>query len=165
MKAASHPRAVEFQQVIRDAGLKHEVLEFEQSTRSAQDAADAIGCELGQIVKSLIFKGRKSSRAILVLTSGSNRVNEKKIRALVGEKLGKADADFVREWTGYSIGGVPPFGHSKKAEIYLDEDFFQYELLWAAAGTPNAVFPIKPEELELVSKAKRANVKVDMQDA
>ena len=147
MKEASSERARAFQALLDEAGIKGRVVEFEESTRSAQEAADAIGCELGQIVKSLVFKTKKSRAAVLVLTSGVNRVDEKAIRALVGEKLGKADADFVRESTGYSIGGVPPFGHSGPTQVFIDEDLTQYETIWAAAGTPFAVFPLAPDEL------------------
>jgi len=161
MKRASHPKAVEFQFKIDQLGFSRQVVEFEQSTRSAQEAADAIGCDLGQIVKSLIFKGKQSNRGILILTSGSNRVDEKKIRASIGEKLGKTDADFVRQITGYSIGGIPPFGHQERLNVFMDADFFEYELIWAAAGTPNAVFPISPDELVSASGGKVISVKVE----
>ncbi len=159
LKSSKHPKAIAFQNIIHDLGLNGEVVEFEKSTRSAQEAADAIGCELGQIVKSLIFKGISSGKGILVLTSGKNRVSEKGIRALIGEKLGKADADFVREKSGYSIGGVPPFGHLTDFVVYIDEDFKEYEVIWAAAGLPNAVFPLSVDELIFASGGILTKVK------
>jgi len=161
MKTASHPKALEFQAKIDQLGFPRKVVEFEESTRSAQQASDAIGCELGQIVKSLLFKTKQSQRGILVLTSGRNRVDEKKVQIAIAEKLGKANADFVRKVTGYSIGGVPPFGHRTELEILMDKDFFDFELIWAAAGTTNAVFPITPSELAQASGAKITNVKVE----
>jgi Cys-tRNA(Pro) deacylase len=147
MRKTSNKTAMEFQEKLAALGIVSEVVEFEETTRTAKDAARAIGCELGQIVKSLIFRTKKSGRAVLVLASGVNRVDEALIRAQIGEKLGKADADFVRESTGYAIGGVPPFGHRSQLPVYVDEDFFQYETIWAAAGTPNAVFQLTPDEL------------------
>lgn len=128
-------------------GLNVEVVEFGESTRSAKDAAAAIGCELGQIVKSLVFKTRKTERPVLILASGVNRVSEALIRDSLGEKLGKADAEFVRQSTGFAIGGVPPFGLANKLPIFIDEDLLKYSTLWAAAGTPNAVFELTPHEL------------------
>lgn len=135
-------------------GLKGEVAEFEEATSTASAAAAAIGCDLGQIVKSLIFRAEPSGSAVLVLTSGLNRVDEKLLQATVGEKLGKADAAFVRSATGYSIGGVPPFGYKHPQHTYIDEDLLQYKEVWAAAGTPNAVFPLMPEELQRHAGAK-----------
>jgi len=161
MKAAQHPRAISFQNIISDFGLSHQVLEFEESTHSAQDAADAIGCKLGQIVKSIVFKGTQSGNPIVVLTCGDNLVDIEKIRKIANEDLEKANAEFVRESTGYSIGGVPPFGHTSAFHIYFDEDFMKYELLWAAAGTPNAVFPISPLELKQITKAEEANIRIE----
>jgi Cys-tRNA(Pro) deacylase len=146
MRAPQNPTAIKYQQLLTEMGIDTQVVEFEQATRTAQDAADAIGCQVGQIVKSLIFRG-ESGRGVLVLTSGSNRVDEKRVRDLIGEKLGKADADFVRTVTGYAIGGVPPFGHASQLNTYIDEDFLQYETIWAAAATPNAVFRLTPDEL------------------
>ena len=113
-----------------------EVLEFEESTRTAGDAAAAIGCEVAQIAKSLIFRGKPSERPILVIASGTSRVDVKKLGTVVGEKIGRADADFVREKTGFAIGGVPPVGHDNPLKIFIDEDLLQYDEIWAAAGTP-----------------------------
>ena len=158
MRAAQSPKALAFQAILDELDIQRTVVEFEESTRSAQDAADAIGCELAQIVKSLIFRTAKSGQAVLVLTSGANRVDEKAVRALVGEKLGKADADFVRAQTGYAIGGVPPFGHSGQTQVFIDEDLLAFAEIWAAAGTPNAVFPLTPDELVRASGGQIAKV-------
>ena len=158
MRAAQSPKALAFQAILDELDIQRTVVEFEESTRSAQDAADAIGCELAQIVKSLIFRTTKSGQAVLVLTSGANRVDEKAVRALVGEKLGKADADFVRAQTGYAIGGVPPFGHSGQTQVFIDEDLLAFAEIWAAAGTPNAVFPLTPDELVRASGGQIAKV-------
>jgi prolyl-tRNA editing enzyme YbaK/EbsC (Cys-tRNA(Pro) deacylase) len=128
-------------------GLTLAVVELPGSTRTAVEAAQAVGCELGQIVKSLVFKGKRSERPILVIASGTNRVNEKAIEALIGEPLGKADADFVRQRTGFVIGGVPPVGHAERLEAFIDRDLLQYAEVWAAAGTPNAVFRLDPADL------------------
>jgi prolyl-tRNA editing enzyme YbaK/EbsC (Cys-tRNA(Pro) deacylase) len=115
---------------------------------------------VGQIVKSLVFKAKRSGRPILVIASGQNRVDEKRIEALIGEPLGKADADFVRQRTGFVIGGVPPVGHLEKLETYLDQDLLQFDELWAAAGTPHAVFRLKPAELLQMTGGQVADIKV-----
>lgn len=150
MRQPQNPTAIKYQELLNSLGIDARVVEFEQTTRTAQDAADAIGCQVGQIVKSLIFQ-TKSGAGLLALTSGANRVDEKRIRALLGEKLGKADAGFVRQATGYAIGGVPPFGHATQLITYIDQDLMQYAAIWAAAGTPNAVFEIKPQDLAAAS--------------
>ena len=135
------------------------MIEHAESTRTAQEAAERAGCELGQIVKSLIFKGKSTNKPILVLTSGANRVDEKRISEYIGESIGRADADFVRAATGFAIGGIPPVGHAQKIETYLDEDFLQYESVWAAAGTPNAIFELKTEDLQKMTNGKVVRVK------
>jgi len=135
------------------------VIEHAESTRTAQEAADRAGCELGQIVKSLIFRGKTSGKSILVLTSGANRVDEKRISEYAGESISRADADFVRTVTGFAIGGVPPIGHNQKMETYLDEDFLQYQVIWAAAGTPNAIFELKTGDLQKMTGGKIVCVK------
>ena len=151
--------AQKIQDQIKSLGYDYTVIEHADSTRTAQEAADRAGCELGQIVKSLIFKGKESGKPILVLTSGANRVDEQRISEYAGEAIGRADADFVRAVTGFAIGGVPPFGHLQKIETYLDEDFLQYETIWAAAGTPNAIFELKTSDLQKMTDAKIARVK------
>ena len=153
------PSAQKIQDLLNSLGYNYTVIEHAESTRTAQEAADRAGCELGQIVKSLIFKGKGSNKPILVLTSGANRVDEKRISEYTGETIGKADADFARAVTGFAIGGVPPIGHIEKIETYLDEDFLQYENVWAAAGTPNAIFELKTDDLQKMTDGKVARVK------
>jgi Cys-tRNA(Pro) deacylase len=153
------PSAQKIQNLINSLGYNYTVVEHVESTRTAQEAADRAGCELGQIVKSLIFRGKTSGKPILVLTSGANRVDEKKIAEYAGEPIGRADADFVRTATGFAIGGVPPIGHNKKMETYLDEDFLQFQTIWAAAGTPNAIFELKTDDLQKMSGGKIVLVK------
>ena len=135
-------------QKVRDAllsmGYECNIIEFQDSTRTSGEAAVRIGCQIGQIVKSLIFRGQVSGKPVLVLTSGANRVDESLVGHHAGEPIGRADADFVRAATGYAIGGVPPLGYPHPLETYLDEDLLQYGKIWAAAGTPNAVFELTP---------------------
>ena len=135
------------QDALETLGLCLQVLELPESTRTAQEAARMIGCEVEQIAKSLIFKTQQTGRPVLVIASGSNRVNEKMIGNLVGEKISKADADFVRAVTGFTIGGVPPVGHFIPIETFIDQDLLQFEEIWAAVGTPNAVFRLTGEIL------------------
>ena len=151
--------AQKVQDQLKSLGFDYTVIEHAGSTRTAQEAADRAGCELGQIVKSLIFKGKESGKPILVLTSGANRVDEKRISEYAGEAITRPDADFVRSVTGFAIGGVPPVGHLQKMETYLDEDFWQYETIWAAAGTPNAIFEMKTSDLEKMTSGKVMRVK------
>ena len=151
--------AQKVQSVLSGMGLECQVVELADSTRTAQEAADAIGCEVAQIVKSLVFKGKETGRAILVVASGANRVHEKRLGRLVGEKIGKADADFVREQTGFPIGGVPPVGHIQPILTVIDEDLLQYEEIWAAAGTPHAVFKLTPQHLQEMTGGQVAPVK------
>jgi prolyl-tRNA editing enzyme YbaK/EbsC (Cys-tRNA(Pro) deacylase) len=153
------PSAQKVQDILNALGYSFTVIESETPTKTAQQAADFAGCQLGQIVKSLIFKGRGSGKAILVLTSGSNRVDEKRISDYAGEPIGRADPDFVRTVTGFAIGGVPPVAHLQQAETYLDEDLLQYETIWAAAGTPNSLFELTPAALQEMTKGKVATVK------
>jgi prolyl-tRNA editing enzyme YbaK/EbsC (Cys-tRNA(Pro) deacylase) len=153
------PAAQKIQNLLTELGYSYTVIEHAESTRTAQEAADRAGCALGQIVKSLIFKGKDSGKPILVLTSGANRVDEKRIAAYAGEPIVRADADFVRAVTGFAIGGVPPIGHAQKMESYIDEDFLQYPTIWAAAGTPNAIFELKTEDLQIMTSGKVATVK------
>ena len=131
---------------LDELGIKTEIRILEQDTRTAPQAAEVVGCDVGQILKSLIFR-TGSGRALLAITSGSNRVDVERLKELVGETVLRADADFVRQATGYAIGGVPPVGHSGPVETFFDRDLFQHETVWAAAGTPNSLFPIKQEDL------------------
>lgn len=139
--------AQKVQAALNAGGFTNQIIELADSTRTAVEAATALGCEVAQIAKSLIFQGKESQRAILVIASGVNRVNEKRIAELLGEKLQKPDADFVREQTGFVIGGVPPLGHSQPLTTYIDQDLLQYTEIWAAAGHPHAVFKLTPAEL------------------
>jgi prolyl-tRNA editing enzyme YbaK/EbsC (Cys-tRNA(Pro) deacylase) len=158
LKLSSGARKV--QQVLDGFGLALEVVELPDSTRTAPEAAQAIGCQVGQIVKSLVFKCKRSERPILVVASGSNRVSERKLEALLGEPLGKADADFVRQQTGFAIGGVPPVGHLTRIEVFIDEDLLQYETIWAAAGSPNAVFRLSPGDLKTMTGGQICDLKL-----
>jgi prolyl-tRNA editing enzyme YbaK/EbsC (Cys-tRNA(Pro) deacylase) len=130
------------------------VREMAQSTRSAEDAAAACGVTVGQIVKSLVFLGAGSKRPYLLLVSGKNRVNETAVAAHLGEGLKRPDATFVRDLTGFAIGGIPPFGHDRRLTTYLDADLLTYDVVWAAAGTPRAVFPVTPALLRDAIGAK-----------
>ena len=153
------PSAQKIQNLLNSLGYDYIVIEHAESTRTAQEAADRAGCQLGQIVKSLIFRGKTSGKPILVLTSGSNRVDEKRISGYAGETISRADADFVRTVTGFAIGGVPPIGHAEKMETYLDEDFLLHPTIWAAAGTPNAIFELKTKDLQKMTDGKIVQVK------
>jgi prolyl-tRNA editing enzyme YbaK/EbsC (Cys-tRNA(Pro) deacylase) len=141
--SATSPSALRVQAALGD-GFR--VLEFPASTRTAAEAAEAIGCTVGQIAKSILFRA-ESGRPVLVVACGTNRVDERKVAALLGEKIGRADAEFVRAATGYAIGGVPPVGHTTPPIVLLDRDLEAFETIWAAAGTPNAVFRLTPAEL------------------
>ena len=148
------------QKALREKDLKFEIVELNESTRTAHDAAITIGCEVAQIVKSLLFRTQNTHKPVLILASGKNRVSEKIIQKHIGEKIEKADADFTREITGFAIGGIPPLGHKNFIPfIYIDEDLFQYETLWAAAGTPHAVFSLPAKELQKVTGGKITSVK------
>ncbi len=128
-------------------GLTIELREMPQSTRTADEAAAACGCDVGQIVKSLVFQGRESGRPYLLLVSGRNRVDEAGVAGRIGEALRRPDAVYVRETTGFVIGGIPPFGHATAMATFVDEDLLRYATVWAAAGTPNAVFEVDPRAL------------------
>jgi prolyl-tRNA editing enzyme YbaK/EbsC (Cys-tRNA(Pro) deacylase) len=147
------------QAALSEIGLSLQVVELPDSTRSAAEAAAAIGCTVGQIAKSLIFKTKQSATPILVIASGPNRVDVKKIADLLGEKITKADADFVREETGFAIGGVPPIGHTVPLTTFIDEDLFAYDQIWAAAGTPHAVFRLTGDELVKATQGQVVDLK------
>ena len=153
------PSAQKVQQALNAFGLPLYVLELPASTRSAVEAAQAVGCRVEQIAKSLIFRSSLSGRPVLVIASGPNRVNEKKIGELLGEPIGKADADFVRQRTGFAIGGVPPVGHAEPLETFIDEDLLKLDEIWAAAGTPNAVFRLTPLDLVKITSGRVVAVK------
>ena len=153
------PHAQKVQVALRTLGFPHEVIELSQTTRSAAEAAQAIGCKVEEIAKSLIFKGKRTNKAILVIASGPNRVNEKKISEFLSEPVKMADADFVRQKTGFTIGGVPPIAHRERLETIIDEDLLQFEEIWAAAGTPNAVFRLSPADLTRMTDGRITSVK------
>jgi prolyl-tRNA editing enzyme YbaK/EbsC (Cys-tRNA(Pro) deacylase) len=140
-------------------GIDCQVVEMSQTTRSASDAARAVGCSVGQIAKSLVFRGKATGRAVLVITSGSNRVDETRLAGTISEPVGMADPEFVREQTGFAIGGVAPVGHSQPLEIFVDEDLMQYADVWAAAGTPRAVFQLTPDQLVRITGGRVIAVK------
>jgi prolyl-tRNA editing enzyme YbaK/EbsC (Cys-tRNA(Pro) deacylase) len=148
------------QQALAEKGLFFEVIELSASTRTASDAANTIGCDVAQIIKSLLFCTAKTNQPVLVLASGINRVNEKIIEQWVGEKIVKADAYFTRDITGFAIGGIPPVGHKQTiSHIFIDEDLLQHSVLWAAAGTPNAVFSLNSGEIASLTHGKIMAIK------
>jgi Cys-tRNA(Pro) deacylase len=157
-----HPSAQKVADAAQALGLDVEIVEFEQTTRSAQDAADAIGCQVAQIVKSLLFV--VDGQPVMALVSGTNRLDERKLAALRGvgrKKVKRADADTAKAVTGFSIGGVPPFGHQSRLPVYVDQDLTRFEVVWAAAGTPFAVFAITPDELVRASGGTVADLAAD----
>lgn len=155
MRAAEHPQALRVQDVLGTLG---EVVEFDASTHTAQDAAEAIGCDVAQIAKSIVFRAAASNRAVLVVASGRHRVDEKKIRALLGEKIERASPEFVIEMTGFEVGGVPPIAHAKPCIVFLDQGLQIFATLWAAGGTANAVFEIDFDTLVKMSGGTVADV-------
>lgn len=155
--------ALKVQAALRARGHDGPVVTFSVSTRTSAEAAAAIGCTVGQIAKSLVFRTRGSGIPVLVIASGANRVDEKAVTAVLsektgGEKIGRADAAFVRAATGYAIGGVPPVGHEAPILIVIDRDLLQYQEIWAAAGTPNAVFRLHPADLERLAGGTVADI-------
>lgn len=153
MSADAAPRralstsAQRVQDALRAAGFDNEVVEYDVAMRTSAEAARVVGCDVAQIAKSLVFRAETTGRAVLVIASGANRVNEPRIRQLLGESIGRAEPAFVREWTGYAIGGIPPIAHARPMPTFLDLDLLQRETLWAAAGHPNALFRLTPHEL------------------
>ena len=150
--------AQKVQNILRSMGYSSQVVELSDSTRTAQEAAQAIGCQVAQIVKSLVFTTSTTHKPILVVASGSNRVNEKHLGTLVGEPIKKASADFVRQHTGFAVGGVAPVGHPEPLLTFVDEDLFQYDHIWAAAGTPFTVFQLTPQELQQMTNGQVVSI-------
>ncbi len=159
MEAQLSKSSQKVQDALNALGLSCRVEERSETTRSAEDAARAVGCDVGQIVKSLLFRGQTSGEALFVLTSGRNRACVEKLAELAGEPIGKADAAFVREKTGFAIGGVAPLGHPEKLTTIVDEDLMQYPELWAAGGTPAALFRLTPQELTVITDGRIATVR------
>lgn len=168
--AARRPHTTETGMALKEAaqrvqeaasrlGLAVEVVEMTQSTRTAEEAAKAAGCAVGQIVKSLVFRYKTSGTPVLLLVSGANRVNEKAVARVLGEALTRPDAQYVRDLTGYAIGGIPPLGHREPIETWIDEDLLQYDAVWAAAGTPVAIFKVAPADLQAKIGARSLAVK------
>lgn len=153
------PSAQKIQDHLLRLGYPYKVIEFHETTKTSSDAAERVGCSVGQIIKSLVFKGHHSGKAVLVLTSGANRVDVEKVANLAGDSIDRANPEFVREVTGFAIGGIPPIGHVSKIETFIDEDLINYETLWAAAGTPNAVFELRSNDLQKMTSARIADIK------
>ncbi|SFC72364.1 Cys-tRNA(Pro) deacylase, prolyl-tRNA editing enzyme YbaK/EbsC [Bacillus sp. 491mf] len=147
------------QNKLLELGYTNQVIELPENARTAQEAAEAIGCKVAQIGKSIIFRLETSDRPLLIVASGINRINEKKLANQLHEKFKKADADFVREHTGFVIGGVPPLGHAEPIITLIDEDLLQYDVIWVAAGHPKAIFRLTPEELVQMTKGQVVCVK------
>ena len=158
MHPARHPTALRTGDLLRAAGIDTEVVEFDQPTRTSAEAAEAIGCSVAEIAKSIVFRGKTSGQAVLVVASGDRRVSEKKVEAVLGERLSRADADFVRTATGYVIGGVAPLGHAQPVRLLLDEGLCRFAAVWAAGGTPYSVFPLTPQQLQALTGAAWADV-------
>lgn len=155
---AASPSIARVQEALRAAGLSNEVRELPDSTRSSAEAASALGCSVAQIAKSVVFRSG-SGRPVLVVASGANRVDERKVEALLGDRLLRADADYVRERTGFAIGGVAPIAHATPPHVFLDEELFAFDRVYAAAGTPFAIFALTPAELEALTGGRRADLR------
>ena len=153
------PSVRRVQEALAAAGGGHEVIALEQSARTSAQAASAVGCKVDQIAKSLVFRGQSSQRAILVIASGANRVDEGKVAALISEPVGRADADFVRQRTGFAIGGVAPVAHAEPLTILIEEDLMRWSEIWAAAGHPNTVFKLTPDDLVRLTGGRVAAVR------
>lgn len=156
-----HPTALKVADAAQKLGLNITIEEFEAGSRTAEDAAKAVGCPVAQIVKSLLFI--VNDQPAMVLVSGANQLDEKKLATLCGvgkKKVKRSNAETARDITGFAIGGVPPFGHKDKLPTYIDQDFLEFDTIWAAAGTPNAVFSITPNDLIRVTDGVVAELKV-----
>ena len=159
MSYASRSSVQRVREALEERGLAPRVVELDQTARSAAEAAQALGCRVEQIVKSLVFRGARTGKLVLVLASGPNRVDEARISDLISERVEKADAAYVREKTGFSIGGVPPVGHAEEPETFVDEDLLDEEEVWASAGHTHAVFGISPVDLLHLTNGRVVAVK------
>ena len=148
-----------FQKKIDFLGLKLKIVSLPQSTRTAVEAARAVGCQLGQIAKSIVFQSEKGNPVLVIASGAKNRIDEEKLEKILGEKIQKADADFVRQETGFVIGGVPPFGHKKKIITFIDKDLFNFSEIWAAAGDSFSVFKTTASELAKITDGQVIEVK------
>ncbi|HET6220873.1 MAG TPA: YbaK/EbsC family protein [Dongiaceae bacterium] len=158
-EAPARSSAERVRQALAALGHAIEVREFDAATRTAADAAAAIGCTVAQIAKSLVFRAGSSGRPVLVIASGTHRVDEARVAAALGERIAKADAGFVRDKTGFAIGGVAPVGHTEKPVTLIDEDLLRHTEIWAAAGTPNSVFPLSPQALVAMTNGRVIAIK------
>lgn len=159
MKSELSKNAQRVQEALSNHGFEFKVQELPDSTHSAQDAANAIGCSIPQIAKSIIFKTSESKDPVLAIASGSNRVDIKKVASHLNQSVENANADYVKEHTGFSIGGVPPVGLKSPMPTFIDEDLFKFDEIWAATGMPNAVFKLTPDNLSLLTKGKVIDLK------
>jgi len=140
-------------EALAAAGVTTTVVVLDRPARTSADAAAAVGCEVGQIAKSLVFRLGESGRPLLVIASGANRVDETRVGALLGEPIGRADAEFVRAHTGFAIGGVAPLAHPAPLTTLIDRDLLKWDAIWAAGGHPNTVFRLTPDELVRLTRA------------
>lgn len=159
MNGPLSPGAKRIQDALAALGARFEVIELPQSTRSAAEAAAAIGCTVGQIAKSIVFRTTRARVPILVIASGANRINEAQIAVLMGEPIEKADASYVKEKTGFAIGGIPPVGHAEPIRTIIDQELLGFGDIWAAAGTPNAVFRLDPAGLLAITGGTLSSIK------
>lgn len=150
---------IKIQNILHSEGVDAQVIEFSEMTKTSAQAAEAIGCSMAQIAKTIIFKTKKLEKIICVIASGVNRVDEKKIEEFLSEKVLKPDAGFVLQHIGFPIGGVPPIGYKLDIPPFVDEDLMNYEKVWASAGTPYSVFEISPKELLRITHGQLVNIK------
>lgn len=148
------------EQALAELGIETSIVEFAASTRTAVEAAREIGCDVAQIAKSIVLRGLKDDSCILVIASGASRVDEKKVAALIGQPVGKADAAFVRARTGFAIGGVAPVGHAGPVTVLVDESLWSLDPIWAAAGAPNAVFCLSADDLHRIPDIRVEDVRI-----
>lgn len=159
MDPARGPGVRRVQEALAAVGGGHTIVALEQSARTSAEAARAVGCRVDQIAKSLVFRGATTQRAVLVIASGVNRVDEAKVACLIDESIARADAEFVRARTGFAIGGVAPVAHAEPLTIVIDEDLLKWPEIWAAAGHPNAVFRLTPADLVRMTGGRVASVR------
>ncbi|MEW5887698.1 MAG: YbaK/EbsC family protein [Pseudomonadota bacterium] len=159
MEILASASAARVARALAELGISADIVTFDGATRTSAAAAAAIGCSVAQIAKSIVFRARHSNNAVLVVASGSNRVDEKRVAAAIGEPVDKADAAFVREKTGFAIGGVAPVGQAGPVTVLIDEDLLALDPIWAAAGTPNSVFRLSPADLRRIPAARVLAVK------
>jgi prolyl-tRNA editing enzyme YbaK/EbsC (Cys-tRNA(Pro) deacylase) len=152
------PTAQRVQDALNTAGVAASIVEYDVPARTSAEAAAVLGCSVAQIAKSLVFRAA-SGVPVLVIASGANRVDEAKVSTLIGESIGRADPAFVRDCTGYAIGGIPPLGHTNALKTLIDRDLLEYNVIYAAGGTPHAMFPLLPSDLVRIAGGRVADVK------